>query len=73
MVSRTLTVGVCFPLPFPLLTTVVVEVLVLGMLDVPELVGSCFIWVFCKLVFPFVTVAGVFTTVVLFGGTDLRL
>ena len=79
MGSNTLTVEVFLPLPFPFLTTVVVEV-VLGVATLPGVGGSCFTWAVCGLFWPLpavtgvdVTVAGVLDAVTLFSVAGLRL
>ena len=71
--------GTFLPLPFPLLTIVVVEV-VLGVATFPGVGGSCFTCAVCKLFQPLsvvtgvvVTVAGVLTVVTLFRVAGLKL
>ena len=43
-------VEACLPLPFPLLTIVVVEVLTLGVLGIPGVINFCLTWTPCGLV-----------------------
>ena len=77
---NTLTVEVFFPLPLPFLTTVVVEVVVLGVVVTPGIGGSCFICVAWVSVLPLPTpihvavlVIGVFVTLALFNDTGPKL
>ena len=70
--------GTFLPLPFPLLTMVVVEV-VLGVAIFPGVGGSCFTWAVCKLfqhlpvVTEVVVTTGVLTVVILFRVAGLKL